>query len=89
MKHLALILCSAGLLALAGCGGDGDDLDGRGGGGPGGGGGAVSNLQAFVLNNCNDVQPFAAPVPIAAGASFPQPQVTDPANSVYTMQCVP
>lgn len=98
MKHLALILCVAAMLALASCddesiniGGDGDvaDMPNPGGGMPPG----VSNLQAFVVSLCTpqplQPQPFTPPAAIAAGASFPSPQTANPATSVYTRKCLP
>lgn len=93
MKHLALILCIVGVVALTGCENDDfedaqDDMAGNGDmtddGGMGDG--DVANLQTFVVNNCNDA-PAGDPVN-SNGASFPDSSVTDPEKSVYTRNCL-
>lgn len=85
MKQLALVLCIAGALALTGCGGD-DSFDDDSDGNDQAGNGDVTNLQTFVVNNCNDA-PAGDPANIN-GASFPESEVTDPAESVYTRNCL-
>lgn len=88
MKYLVLILCIAGMLTVVGCSDGGNAGVGGGAGGGGDAGAPVNNLQAFVLNNCNQVKPFTEPTPIAAGASFPETQTANPETSVYTRKCL-
>ncbi len=92
MKHLALVLCIGCVLALAGCD-DNDfvsdfDDNGQADNGDMMEPGEVENddLQTFVINNCDGVKPGDA-VNIN-GASFPDSDVTDPAESVYTRNCL-
>lgn len=92
MKAYVPILCVVGALALSACGsGDGFFLNSSGGSGNVAGDvdgdGNVDNLKTFVLANCNKAT--SGDAASINGASFPANLVTDPANSVYTSNCLP
>lgn len=86
MKKLTLALCLSGGLLLAGCGGS------SGGGGnssTGNNTGNLSNLGAFVVNNCNQTPSGQLrATQSTSGGSFPSAAGTTASNGLYSRNCL-